>query len=350
MTMKERAVSSRESNIELLRIIAMLMVLLLHFNLALKQPGYSSFECLTSLKIFHIFLQSTCIIAVDLFVIISGWFSIKFSTRGLTKFMFTCTWFALAGIIVSCILSKEIPMVGSIVKSLIWMGGGYWFVRAYLVLFLLSPVLNAYIEKATMSQLRNTVILFYVVQTFFGWFLGTDFMSGYSAISFIGLYLLGRYLYIINIEYPFNEKKVWIVFISTIILNAIYTMVFYAGYNVSIDSPQAYCNPLVVISAASLVIAFSKFRFKSNVINWFATSSFAIYLLHTHGLIFDFYYLDHLRYIYNFYDGIICFGMVIAYLLSVVALAVFIDQPRKLIWAKVSESYVIKKFSYFERK
>lgn len=166
--MKEDTATYRESNIELLRIIAMSMVLLLHFNLALKQPGYSSLNDLTSMKVFHIFLQSICIVAVNVFVIISGWFSIKFTTKSLAKFVFTCSWFSLAGIIVSCILSKEIPAVESVIKVIFWMEGGYWFVRAYLLLFILSPILNAYIARSTSNQVINTVILFYAVQTFFG--------------------------------------------------------------------------------------------------------------------------------------------------------------------------------------
>jgi surface polysaccharide O-acyltransferase-like enzyme len=71
-----------------------------------------------------------------------------------------------------------------------------WFIKAYIGLLILSPILNTFIENTTEKQLRWTIIYFYIFQTLYGWFPGGAqfFEYGYSTMSFIGLYLLARYL------------------------------------------------------------------------------------------------------------------------------------------------------------
>lgn len=63
----------RESNIELLRSIAMLMILLLHANfVALPYPTTEELELTPFLQISRYFLESLCIVSVSVFVYISG--------------------------------------------------------------------------------------------------------------------------------------------------------------------------------------------------------------------------------------------------------------------------------------
>ncbi len=79
--MKQRLVS-----FELLRIFAMLMVLGLHANFAaLHVPD--AYSILTFSGIGRVLCQSLCIVAVNVFVMISGWFGIKPSMRGFCNFM-----------------------------------------------------------------------------------------------------------------------------------------------------------------------------------------------------------------------------------------------------------------------
>lgn len=142
---------------------------------------------------------------------------------------------------------------------------------------------------------------------------------------------------------------VWCIFIITTVLNTLYAIAFYAGYNISIGSPFDYNNPLVVISSLSLVVAFSKLNLKSDTVNWIAASSFAIYLFHTHSLIFDSYYLNYFHEVYNSYDGLRCFGMTIAFLFCIAALAIIIDQPRIWIWKQLTRPLTKKTANAVDR-
>ena len=81
----------RSSNIELLRIIAMFMVVLGHYYV---KGGFPDDSLMNASKLVMQFLGSWSKIAVDIFVIISGYFLVtqKFRWRKLWKF-FGCTYF-----------------------------------------------------------------------------------------------------------------------------------------------------------------------------------------------------------------------------------------------------------------
>lgn len=76
----------RQVGIELLRIISMMMVLGLHANfMGIGVP--SPDKILSGPEILQVLMQSLCIVAVNVFVMISGWFGIRPSVKGFCNFM-----------------------------------------------------------------------------------------------------------------------------------------------------------------------------------------------------------------------------------------------------------------------
>ena len=137
----------RQSGIELLRIIAMFFVLVQHANgLAIGLPG--AFECVEAptYSFLRIVIQSLAIVGVDVFVLISGWFGISFNLKRLGEFLFQCLFFSIIVTFAAWLISGR-PEIG--IKSLagmIFLGKSYWFVKCYLLLYILSPVLNSFIN------------------------------------------------------------------------------------------------------------------------------------------------------------------------------------------------------------
>ena len=81
----------RNSNIELLRIVSMLMVVVLHFNNNGANTGIVNMpEVLTERLTWGFLVESLCLVAVNCFVLISGYFSIKLKVRSLLKFYLQC--------------------------------------------------------------------------------------------------------------------------------------------------------------------------------------------------------------------------------------------------------------------
>ena len=182
---------ARQSNMELLRIVAMLMVMVLHTGYA--SFGYPRTVWLQAEPLRWLGLTMTevyTVACVNIFVLITGWFGTTFRTKGAVRL-------AIQPVYVTIVLTLYVWLAGlpqpagvmGYVRP-IW---NYWFVCSYLVLYLLTPMLNAFVEKSDEAALRRFLLVFYVI-TIPCSFVFADLQKGYSAVSFVGLYLLGRYL------------------------------------------------------------------------------------------------------------------------------------------------------------
>lgn len=116
----------RESNFELLRIIAMMMVLLVHANyLSLGRPTPEAISNAPFGSFIQSFAQQLCIICVNLFILISGWFKIKVSFKGLASFLFQILFY---NVLIICAFScTDYPISPKLILVTLH---NYWFVPA----------------------------------------------------------------------------------------------------------------------------------------------------------------------------------------------------------------------------
>ena len=252
--------------------------------------------------------------------------------------MFQILFFSVVSCLIFAIEQKHIGFA-DIVKSFY----AYWFVWAYLLLYALSPILNAFVEKATPKQLRNVLIVFYFIQTL-DWIFPTyqePFSSGYSTISFIGLYLLARYVRLYVAPVLTTKTYNLIAIYASLVLAhtmAVVAMAFSGReqlYDIGIEKVLDYTTPVSILSAVVLLLIFSRISIQSKVVNWIAGSSFAVYLLHTNVLLFD-YFLGMVNGIYEMSNNAIGLMFIFLFLCVVFAVSVIIDQPRKWLWGKMS--------------
>lgn len=323
----------RNSNIELLRIISMLMILALHVNVAALGAPTHEETMIDPLPSFaRCAFEMICIIAVNLFVLISGWFSIKFKTIGLVKYLFQCFFIITFMYVVGINLGYTTLGPRSVLECGALLGNA-WFVTAYLGLYILAPVLNTFCENITQKQLRLTLILFYIYQTIYGnLFPGASyFAGGYSTISFVGLYLLARYLRLYGNKLVRYAKPIYLW--STIGLILWYYLPLLINVPYVNGKTMIYTCPLNITAAAALVLWFANKKPRKNyAINFIAASVFTVYLCHmcnswTHNL-----YSEISRKIFAQYSGILYLINILAFILSVFTIAILLDQIRKLIW------------------
>ena len=153
----------RQANFELLRIIAMFMVVILHWNTnsgLLLDVG----SPVTGAGVWSLVTESVCIVAVNVYVLISGYFlsSCTFSFRRVAQVLVQTLFYtvlippvlALAGVLSWSEVINPYHIWNSIFPV---QSGHYWFVSAYVVLCLLSPFFNAGLE--TFSQKRVQQLL-----------------------------------------------------------------------------------------------------------------------------------------------------------------------------------------------
>lgn len=301
--------TKRDSNIELLRIVCMIMILAIRVN-------YFSTGALTTVEakefpiqsILRSFSHALCVGAVNTFVLISGYFGIKYKTKGLISLLFQCLFFCIG--IYAILLSLDLIEISKIdIASsflLFKQAGKYWFVWSYIILYILSPVLNHFTKNCTKAEFKKVLFLFFVFQFIIDSTPSNNFYQlGFSPLSFIGLYLLVQYIR--KYDITFSKTKSLSIFIGCVLLNTIaeYSIKFFNINNGIINSIIAsYTNPITIVQSLALLIYFTHVKIQNKFINWVATSCFAVYLFHMHFCIVD-YYTQSANRIFTEYHGII---------------------------------------------
>ena len=186
----------RQANIELLRIIAMFMIIMIHANCgAISWP--TTDEMLTSpLSTFSRYLfESIGIVSVNVFILISGWFTITVNKLKALSFVYQVLFFNIGIYILFVATGLERISLSGISGSILNTGWD-WFIKAYIVLMILAPVLNAFLKDDEEIVHRNVVMYFFLFSFIYGWIGGARrfFVAGYGPLSFIGLYLLSNYI------------------------------------------------------------------------------------------------------------------------------------------------------------
>jgi hypothetical protein len=158
----------------------------------------------------------------------------------------------------------------------------YWFVPAYFGLLIIAPILNAAIRQLSQHQYLLLLIAAAIVIIYGGWWCRLPFSDrGYSTYNFAFLYLIARYIAIYIPSHSTPSLRLRLNFITAYLLFTVGIFVT----SLYIDNAFHYNSPLVIGAALSLTLLFTTFSFQSVVINLIAASSFSIYLIHMHPLL-----------------------------------------------------------------
>lgn len=339
----------RLSNFELLRIISMFMVCMIHANMvSLPHPTIDDFNLNPISTIVRYVIESFGIVCVNVFVLISGWFSIKTKRVSVLSFIFQIIFLqSLCFLVMYLLGTTDFTMRNML--HIISLPSFDWFIKAYLVLLILAPILNKFIEHSDEKLQRKVLFWFFVFSSTYGWFGGANrfFVSGYGPLFFIGLYLLAQYVHITinNINTPtkictlFTRSKYidLCVYLLSVLVNTI-LLIYVLKYGKGLDNfILAYNNPIVVVGALYLLLFFSKIQLHANkFINWIAASSFSVYLIHGQVNIMPYFSLCVL-YIYDKYSSVICFLAILFFLIFVFLVSILIDQLRIISWKKIAK-------------
>lgn len=328
---------NRDSSIELIRILSIIGILVVHTDFfALGAPTKE--DCVASplLSIWRFLIESITIISVNIFILISGWFGIRWKKKRFLEFLFQILFFNILFFVVFSFFIPEKTISRDGIGSIFMFDKFFWFVKAYILLYLLAPVLNSFLENASKSQHKLILIGFFIFQTIYGWlFDGVSwFERGYSAISFVGLYILANYLR----KYIKIEKRTLIlIFIAFVILNtSVAFMSTYIDRGAYVSRLYAYNSPFVILASVALFLFFTKIHLKSKIVNYIAISSFAAFLFHANHFFIDEVYVSSLKKWFG-EDTIVLFSVKTIILVFICfSLAIIIDKFRIYIWEIIS--------------
>jgi hypothetical protein len=332
----------RDSNMELLRIVAMLLVMTVHASYrALPRPD----DMAVAIHPLSVFLQLSTIcftvIGVDVFVMLSGWYGIRPRVLRLGELLFQILFFGLLCLGIEYAVSGQVPPK-AVTSVLILNDDNYWFVKTYLALYLLAPVLNAFVEIASRRQFEQVLIGLFGFQFVFGWvFDATTWLrAGYSLPSFVCLYLLARYMRVHRPWFTqFNLKTDLAVYLGSSAFLAVSTFTL-RHFNLG-GFLYFYNSPLVILGAAYLLLFFSKLSFQSRLVNWIAVSALAIYLLHSNCYLSKYYDHTILNWFLNEPRHVLVFNT--AWLIiCVFAVSILIDKVRIALWSPIAQLWSAK--------
>lgn len=274
----------RQSNIELLRLLSMLMIVIYHFNghaLATDAAFFSSEGIMWNLT------HTLTISATSIFVLISGYFGINFRIKGVLKLYLRCAVWGVVGYVFCSVFANapSIELTKLFARLMPFTHGKWWFIVTYLELYFLSPILNAAIEMFDKCKHMVAILIFGFVTLYMGYCRETgEDTWGTSLSHFLWLYIIARYIYKYISFDSIRAKRWW--WLAGFIMSSALTYGLAA-----IESQYAvpccmraypYCSPWVLMGALCLLLVALSFHFESKTINWLASSSLSAYLIQDH--------------------------------------------------------------------
>lgn len=284
----------RNSNLELYRIIVMLLIVAHHYvvNSGLTNIGGPISSDPTSLKsLFLLFFGAWGKTGINCFVLITGYFMCK-SQITLKKFMKLFLQVMFYKIVISTIFwisSYEPLTLEGLVKTLIpirTLGTG--FTAAFLLFFLFIPFLNILVKN--MNEKQHILLLGLVSFTYI--FLGTVpfFSVTMNYVSwFMVLYIIASYIRL----YPkqiFNNTKLWAFVSVVLIIIASLSVIVCAYISKEIDRSLWYYfvqdsnTLLAVLIGVSTFLCFKNLKMKHHpAINKISATCFGVLLIHANS-------------------------------------------------------------------
>ena len=290
--------SERNSSLELLRILAMLGIVILHYNNdsfggALLYVHYASVN-----RYYLILTECISVCSIDLFIMISAYFLSATNKRRLSKAVELFVQMILIRFAVYLIRTiaagRSITLIGFIRN----ISTVYYFVFLYSALYLFSPLINHLFER--FDEKKWDIMLLIVILGFAGWSFAVNYSEdfirnlhpvygnkilyliryGCTMFNFLTVYFFGSCIRAIKIKPGLKKSLLYTVIMITMLI--IFTLVsLKIGFGLSIWN---YNFLWVTFSSAAVLLLFLNIDIRSKVINEIAKGSFTCFIIQVYLL------------------------------------------------------------------
>lgn len=297
----------RNVGLDILRIIAMIMIVFLHVI------GKGMFRYEDNNAEFYkivLLIRAFCIVAVNCYVLITGYFQVnsKFKINKVINIWVKVIFYSIV-IYIILLLTGQIDFnIKDVIKSLFpILTNEYWFVNCYLLLYILSPYINKIIKQLDKKEFQRLLIILLIVFSILPSVLPSAFVMdntrGYGIIWFIILYLVGAYIRLYVKTYYKNRKNLIVFFL---INSFTYLLVLGIQYictklQISDISERMYNYNFITVflSSLCLFLYFKNINIKNtkiiNIISKIAPLTFGVYIIHEQVILRETLYLNILN-------------------------------------------------------
>ena len=296
----EKTKGIRNINIELLRIISMLMIIIMHL---LGHGGIlDNVKLYTTNYILVWTINALAFVSVNCYVLISGYFLVdsKFSVKKVLIIWGQIIFYSISIYVIA--LSSgliSINIKAAIVAFLPVLGKQYWFATTYVALYFLFPFINIMIKAMTKKQMQRLLItiifMFSVWPNLIPFSKTLQSGGGYGIVWFVCLYFISAYikLHYVSTHKPVIYLLVYLLFSILLVISKLsleYVGTYILGGSIWLGSFYTYNSILVLISSVALFLFFIHTKKTSNkiaskIIVSLSGLTFGVYLIHDNGIV-----------------------------------------------------------------
>lgn len=210
---------NRNPQIDLLRVLAMLMIVCGHFvyhgvhHISVSEAAPVSFSPSLAGRLNFIFLQFlgySCNIATNIFFLITGYFLVKprtlsYAVNKSYKQWKIIVFYSLSIYVVLCASGFSVFSLRHAIEQLTPIySRNYWFMSTYIVLLLLSPFVSKSLDVLSKKEYQGLLFVLLLINFAEGKFgYGSIFSGGMSLVFALSLFCLGGYIK----KYPLRERR-----------------------------------------------------------------------------------------------------------------------------------------------
>lgn len=276
----------RISNFELMRIIAMLLIVLSHYCV---HGGYT-FDGMSVNYVLVKSLGSFGKVGVALFVGISGYFSCtgKFNLKRIVllvaeTFIYSITLYFIVWIGVS---KENFSGSGLLFNCFPVIYTKYWFVSCYFALCIVAPLLNIIIKNLSEKQMKTVIIVGFIMYSFIPTFNIQDSFYYSDLIMFMLYYITAAYIRFYGGK---TERKKF--YVIGLIISVLLILPSKMALNFVQEIIPFLQNKWEDFTALNSVLVFAIFYFsmclcktqkpfRNKFVNLIAAHAFGVYLIH----------------------------------------------------------------------
>lgn len=286
---------NRNTSIELLRIISMIMIMFHHF--AYHGNFEWNFNEVTLPHLWYDFILMGGKVGVDIFVLISGYFLIEnteklFQPKKLLKFWGQVVFYSIMTYLLSVMLRLNAFEIKQLIKVCLPITyPGWWFASTYFMLYLIHPFLNKLLHGLSKTEYQYLILMMVLCWSIIPT-ATTQLFESNSLLWFVTLYGIAGYVNLYGGNQKLQSKHYFsLYFMVLIITYTVSTTFLFLGTKKeewsthAIDFFEIERLPILLM-AITLFMGFVTLKMNYHKwINMIASATFGVYLIHNSSYI-----------------------------------------------------------------
>ena len=328
----------RNSSIELLRIIAMFMILMHHF---VVHNGYDELNLPLGPEriFFQLVMAGGGKVGVVIFFSISAWFfldreqTIKSNLKRVWIMERELLFWSLALMMFYLVFDRADLGPKLMVRSLVPLSTGiWWYATAYAIFLMLLPFLSKGLKVLSREYhlaLAATVLVIWGLTSFIPGMIGIN--DGFFGFIYLFI-LISAYKWYME---PFTTRQVWLMIGTGLSFFLLYTCASITlsllGYDMGIYITGDWKLPVIMVGFGMFLL-FDRVTFHNRTINRIAQSAFAVYLITDYAASRKLFWVKLFN-LQDLYQQPFAILQILGILLTIYAICILIDFARQALFA-----------------